>query len=262
MKRKGRGLLNSIIDKIPIEVHIPGYKFCGPGTKLAKRLGRGDKGVNKLDEACREHDIAYDLNKNISKRHEADKKLYNLAKQRITSVDAPIGEKIASTVVAGIMKSKTALGMGLRKRRRRHNKKKTTLKGGALSFKQALKIAKAVVNKNKNKNLFQIAKHSYNLLKKYKNRIKYPKTRVIPIPKQGGFLPLLPLFAVLGALGSVGGGAAAIAKAVNDAKAAKEELKENQRHNRAMEAKSIGSGFYIKPYKKGCGLYFTPSSKN
>ncbi|KAJ8914262.1 hypothetical protein NQ315_003627 [Exocentrus adspersus] len=25
------GVLNSIIDKLPDEIHIPGYQFCGPG---------------------------------------------------------------------------------------------------------------------------------------------------------------------------------------------------------------------------------------
>jgi hypothetical protein len=44
----GRGILNSVINKLPVELHIPGYNYCGPGTKLSKRLSRGDKGVNDL----------------------------------------------------------------------------------------------------------------------------------------------------------------------------------------------------------------------
>lgn len=56
----GRGLLNKIINKLPVELHIPGYQFCGPGTKLAKRIARGDHGINPLDTACKEHDIAYE----------------------------------------------------------------------------------------------------------------------------------------------------------------------------------------------------------
>lgn len=38
---EGNGLINNIIDKIPIELHIPGYQYCGPGTNLKKRLLRG-----------------------------------------------------------------------------------------------------------------------------------------------------------------------------------------------------------------------------
>ena len=26
------------------ELHIPGYNFCGPGTKIGTRIFRGDKG--------------------------------------------------------------------------------------------------------------------------------------------------------------------------------------------------------------------------
>ena len=42
-----------------IERHLPNYQFCGPGTKVFTRLSRGEKGINKLDEACRIHDIEY-----------------------------------------------------------------------------------------------------------------------------------------------------------------------------------------------------------
>lgn len=59
-KKKGAGILNTLINKLPIELHLPGYRFCGPGTKLRKRLARGDTGINPLDEACKIHDIAYD----------------------------------------------------------------------------------------------------------------------------------------------------------------------------------------------------------
>lgn len=55
----GGGLLNRVINKLPFELHLPGYQFCGPGTKLQARLNRGEKGINPLDAACREHDIAY-----------------------------------------------------------------------------------------------------------------------------------------------------------------------------------------------------------
>lgn len=37
-KRKGSGLLNTLINKLPVELHIPTYNFCGPGTSLNKRL--------------------------------------------------------------------------------------------------------------------------------------------------------------------------------------------------------------------------------
>lgn len=45
------------------------FNFCRPFTKLEKRLNRGDKGVNRVDEACKSHDISYNKNKDITARH-------------------------------------------------------------------------------------------------------------------------------------------------------------------------------------------------
>jgi len=66
--KHGGGLVDKLINKLPFEAHIPGYNFCGPGTKLQKRL----EGTNPLNEACKEHDIACSQNKALSKRHRAD----------------------------------------------------------------------------------------------------------------------------------------------------------------------------------------------
>ena len=46
-----------------------------------------------------------------------------------------------------------------------------------------------------------------------------------------------------------------MAKAVNDSKAARRQLEELQRHDRAMEQ---GRGLYLAPYKYGRGLYLGP----
>ena len=42
------------MDHFKIQVNIP---YCGPGTKVKKRVSEGYQGVNKLDNACKEHDI-------------------------------------------------------------------------------------------------------------------------------------------------------------------------------------------------------------
>lgn len=79
--------------------------------------------------------------------------------------------------------------------------------------------------------------------------------RVIPIPKVGGFLPLIPIFAGLSAAGGLAGGAAGIAKAVNAIKCAKERLKELKRHNKKMETLCIGKGLCLKERGDGLGIY-------
>lgn len=42
-------IVNSAIDALPVELHIPDYQYFGAGIKLAKRLARGNLGFNKLD---------------------------------------------------------------------------------------------------------------------------------------------------------------------------------------------------------------------
>lgn len=257
VKLKGCGLINKFINKLPIELHIPSYNYCGPGTKLDKRLARGDKGINPLDEACKKHDIAYNTFTDVKNRNKADELLAREAIQRLKSSNAALGEKIAALGVAGVMTAKTKLGMGIRSKR----SKKRRIKG--VPFQTAVQRAKKGIIGKKYKNLRTVAKHSLSLIKKLK--IKKPKRRVIPIPKTGGLLPLIPLFAGLSALGALGGGAAGIAKAVNDVKAANQKLEEVKRHNKKMEAISLGkqgSGLYLKPYKTGCGLYLKPDQKN
>lgn len=182
--------------------------------------------------------------------------------ERFRSKDASFGEKASALTIAGVMKGKAKLGMGGRSRITSNKKSKIKRKrfntGGAISFKNAVSVAKRRIGGK----LKSSVKHSAKIaLEALKNKtINPPKQRIIPIPKKGGILPLIPLFAALGALGSLGGGAAAVAKAVNDAKSASKTLEETKRHNKAME--SIGKGLYLSPYKKGLGLYLKPYSKN
>lgn len=115
-------VLNKAIDLLPFEVHLPSYNYCGPGTKLAKRLARGDKGINPLDEACKIHDIAYSKYSDSENRKKADSELATRAWQRFKATDSSLAEKTAALGVTAAMKAKTALGGG--KRRKRSVKRK------------------------------------------------------------------------------------------------------------------------------------------
>ena len=66
-------IVNRLIDKLPVELHLPGYNYCGPGTRLERRLARNDQGINPLDSACKQHDIAYATHKGLEERQRADK---------------------------------------------------------------------------------------------------------------------------------------------------------------------------------------------
>lgn len=263
----GDGLLNSIINKLPFELHLPGYEYCGPGTKLKQRLVRGDQGINPLDRACKEHDIAYSINNNIEDRHIADKKLSEKAWHRVKSADATLGERVNSLIVTGIMKLKTKLGAGIKLKKKQNNRlNKRNVRPLKVAFRNIVKnvkdslASKAPVNLTDSIGLALTA--AKKAIGRKKKAIKTP--RIIPIPKKiGGVLPfLIPLFAGLSAIGALSGGAAGIAKAVSEAKAAKTELDENKRHNKKMEAIAIGHGLFLKPYRAGLGLYLSPSPKN
>ena len=146
----GSGLVNNLINKLPFELHIPGYQYCGPGTKLQKRLARGDSGINPLNSACKQHDIAYSQNReDIEKRNTADHILSERAWQRVFAKDSSFAEKTAAYTITNIMKAKSKLGMGMR---RKGAKKRRRKKAGGkvkkfINFKTVLNAAKKSMNK-------------------------------------------------------------------------------------------------------------------
>ena len=109
--RHGGDVLGFIQDNFdPPELHLPGYNFCGPFTKLEKRLQRGDKGINRVDEACKAHDIAYYINPDKSGRHVADIKLID----DIEDIsNASLSEKVSRAIIKPIIKTKLKFGLGV-----------------------------------------------------------------------------------------------------------------------------------------------------
>jgi len=248
---KGEGWLSSVLSKIPAELHIRGYNFCGPNTKLEKRLARGDKGINPLDEACLEHDKIYASTSNKETISEADKVLSEKAWQRFKNKETPLKEKLAAMIVTGAMKAKRKVG---------GSKTSTKINRGGATLAKTIREARKAVRSSNSKNIKEVSKLALKAAKRVapKTKIAAKISRILPIPKRGGVLPfLVPLFAGLSAAGGLAGGAAAITKAVIDTNTARKSLEEQKRHNRKMEAVAIkprGSGFWLKPYKNGYGL--------
>lgn len=112
-------LFNQLLNNLPFEAHINKYSYCGPGTKLEKRLARGDKGINELDKFCKDHDIQYSQNAdNLKARREADLILAEKAWQRVIAKDSKLGEKLAALGVTGAMRLKRKLGLGLKMKKK------------------------------------------------------------------------------------------------------------------------------------------------
>lgn len=230
---RGYGFVNKLINNLPFELHLPGYNFCGPGTKLEKRLKRGDVGINPLDEACKIHDIAYSQSSSLANRHIADQQLAEAAEKRWRESNN-LSEKLYALGVNKIMKFKVKRGMGLKSLI--SSARKAIKKAGSnTTHKQLINIAIKAVRKN---------------LKHRKGGI-LKKPRVLPIPKRGGFLPLIPILSALAAAGSLAGGVSTAAK----------NIYEMTHGNKQQQQRTLGKGMYMAPYKKGMGLYFTPYEK-
>ena len=114
--------LNSLINKLPLELHLPGHNFTGPGTNLKKRLRDPygippdftpqpwSKPINRVDEAAMHHDICYLQNEDKKTRNEVcDKKML----QNLNILNPTIRERIDKGIVGNIIKAKVALGMGV-----------------------------------------------------------------------------------------------------------------------------------------------------
>jgi len=64
----------------------------GLGTKLKKRLARGDPGINRLDKLAKQHDIDYSKAINLQDKWKADTKM-------IQGIDKLPGRKTMTDVL-------------------------------------------------------------------------------------------------------------------------------------------------------------------
>lgn len=235
---RGGGLVNTLINNLPFELHLPGYNYCGPGTKLFERLARGDKGINQLDEYCKAHDIAYNKSHSLKDRHKADLILMKMARTRSVASNSSRGEKIAANLVNKVMLTKVSSGAGLKK-----------------DFKKIVAHTKRILKNNKPKCKKKLIELAYHVAKELSPDSCMKLPRIIPIPKSGGVLPLIPIFAGLSAVGSLAGGISGIFKTINEYKLAKKRIKELERHNQQLEGVNIGKGLTLDRYKNGFGLF-------
>lgn len=248
-------LLNSFINCLPFELHLPGYNYCGPGTKLQHRLAQRVKGINQLDEYCKQHDIAYNNSSLLSDRHKADIFLMKMAKKRASASDASIGEKLAANLVNKAMLTKISMGAGLNKKTKRSLSK---IKSGKGIFKNIISHTKKCLRKLKpscKKMAIELAVAAAKELSSDQD-VKLP--RIIPVPKTGGVLPMIPVFAGLSAVGSLPGGVDGIAKVMKEFDGARKRLAESKkRDGKKIQAQCIGKGLHLKTHKNGFGIFVT-----
>ena len=72
----GGSFLNSLVNKLPFEMHLPGHNFTVPGTKLNKRLNpdgtpkKWSVPINRVDNAAYHHDLCYSRHDDAKTRNE------------------------------------------------------------------------------------------------------------------------------------------------------------------------------------------------
>ncbi|KAL4105036.1 hypothetical protein QTP88_020311 [Uroleucon formosanum] len=225
----GTGLLNTVINSLPIELHLPGYQYCGSGTNLKKRLALGQPGINDLDSACREHDIAYDKSNSLSERSVADSILEERAWSRVGAKDADYSEKAAAWLVTTGMKAKHKIGDGC-------------------GFSNIVGVCKKALKKSlkscpRTSNMSSLIKSTVRVARKHvkaaaagcSKKNKLP--RIIRVPKTGGSLTLIPILAGLSALGTLAGGVANIVRTIRETKI-REPLKDIDVHYFSLSTNS------------------------
>lgn len=116
----GGGVVNSLINNLPFEMHLPGHNFTGPGTKLNKRLNSNgtpkawSMPVNRVDDAAYHHDVCYATNKDADTRNRVCDKsmIYDLR----GIMNPTLRERLDRSIVEKIIGTKMNLGMGLLKK--------------------------------------------------------------------------------------------------------------------------------------------------
>ena len=118
---KGGSVLNKFINNLPVEMHLPGHNFTGPGTKLNKRLNpdltpkKWSKPINRVDKAAYNHDICYLKNNDTATRNAVCDK--NMLKELKGIYNPTIRERMERGLVSSLIGTKARFGWGLNKKK-------------------------------------------------------------------------------------------------------------------------------------------------
>ena len=72
----GGSFINTLVNKLPFEMHLPEHNFTGRGTKLYKRLNPDGTPkewsipINRVDNAAYHHDLCYSKHDGTKTRNE------------------------------------------------------------------------------------------------------------------------------------------------------------------------------------------------
>ena len=116
----GGSILNKMINNLPVEMHLLGHNFTGPGTKLNKRLNADltpkewSKPINRIDKAAYHHDICYLKNNDTATRNNVCDK--NMLQEMKNIYNPTLRERMEQGLVSTLIGTKKRFGWGLKKK--------------------------------------------------------------------------------------------------------------------------------------------------
>ena len=112
----GGSLLNTLVNNLPFEMHLPGHNFTGAGTKLYKRLNPDGAPkewsipINRVDNAAYHHDLCYSKHDDTKTRNEvSDKTMFG---ELNGIVNPTLRERIDKSIVGKLINAKVNFGLG------------------------------------------------------------------------------------------------------------------------------------------------------
>ena len=111
----GGSFLKTLVNKLPVEMHLPGHNFTGPGTKLYKRLNLDGTPkewsipINRVDNAAYHHDLCYSKHDDTKTRNEVCDK--TMLGELNGIVNQTLRERIDKSIVGKLINAKVNFGL-------------------------------------------------------------------------------------------------------------------------------------------------------
>ena len=111
----GGSILNTLVNKLPFEMHLPGHNFTGLGTKLYTRLNPDGTPKEwsipiRVDNAAYHHYLCYSKHVDTKTRNEVCDK--TMLGELNGIVNPTLRERIDKSIVGKLIKAKVNFGLG------------------------------------------------------------------------------------------------------------------------------------------------------